>query len=184
MAQNAVARRYAVALSELAHERGVLDEVEAELRQLQEVAVDGTGLARLLANERISLPDKERIVNEVLRDSISDLTKNFLLLLVQKGRIADLDEMIEAYIEMANEYRGMLDVWVTSAFPLDEDQLRALAGSLQQKTGKRIRMQQTTDASLVGGVVLRVGDRVIDGSVAGILRRMRRTLASADAGQV
>ena len=175
-----LARRYAQALGELAVEKGLLDKVEAEFSLLIRLIDENAQWRRLMYRPHVSPEAKLAVLREVLDGQLSPLMTNFLRLVIRKRREAYLPAMYAAFKEFADEARGIVRVKVRSAAPLESAVAERLRQRLGQWTGKRVEMELEVDPSLMGGVVVRMGDIVMDGSVAGRLERLRGHLRAAD----
>jgi F-type H+-transporting ATPase subunit delta len=113
---------------------------------------------------------------EICQEQIDKEAANFLKLLVQNGRLPLLSTISSLFEEYKAEYEGYLDVQVTSAYELTDESFRVLADKLEKALGKKINMNVAVDKSLIGGVLVRAGDQVIDGSIKGRLQQMQKTL--------
>ncbi|HEY8347505.1 MAG TPA: F0F1 ATP synthase subunit delta [Symbiobacteriaceae bacterium] len=181
MANQVVARRYAQALFELAQERNMLDQVERELGMVAELVRTNLRLRSVLEDVMTSAEVKQHLMEALFRDKVSDLVLHFLFLVVRKRREALIPQMFDAYVEFANEARGIVEVEVRSAVPMDEDVLQRLQQRLEARLGKRVKFQTQVAPELIGGLVVRVGDLLMDGSVRTRLNRMRERLIRAKA---
>lgn len=171
-----VARRYARALGELAHERDVLGQVEQDLALILEMLEQEGEFRRVWEHQRIAKAEKRKILEQVLGNRISPLTLKFLFLLLEKRREAILQDVAEEFSHLANQVRDVVDVEVKTARALDEDEREALSARLSEYLGKQVRIIEITAPELLGGVVARVGDLVMDGSVLNRLRRLQEQL--------
>ena len=175
MRANSVARRYARALFELAREKG---NAASWLEQLEAVA-DATAskeLAESLRSSSISEPHKIAALESVFSDLPQEL-RNLLRLLIARGRIDILPGICVAYREHLDELLGRVDAQVISARPLSSDEVEAIQTHLSERTGRTVTVNPAVDKDLIGGVIMRVGDEVIDASVATRLDRLRQRLA-------
>jgi F-type H+-transporting ATPase subunit delta len=111
-------------------------------------------------------------------DGLSAPARNLVLLLVRRGRIEQLPRVAAEFARLDERRQGITRATATSAMPLTDTEVRALTARLEQMTGGRIALQTDVDEGLIGGLVVRVGDRLIDGSVRGRLERLRNQLAS------
>lgn len=179
MKSRKLARRYAIALGELAEEKGLLKDVEEEMKSFRAVLIEGPSFQRALESENVSSEEKLKLIDETFRDRFSKLTLNFLLLVVTKHRETVLKEMVDEFLDYADEKRGVVEVEVTTATPLTDEQSSAISGKLAQMTGKEIRLTAKEDADLLGGIVARIGDLVMDGSVKSRLNRLGQQLKKA-----
>ncbi|MFZ5813738.1 MAG: F0F1 ATP synthase subunit delta [Bacillota bacterium] len=181
MLNQAVARRYARALFDLAQEKGQLDQVAKEL-ELVAAMIQTDGYLRAVMNDVLISPNqKHSLVTKVFGGKVSPLVLNFLYVVVRKRREAHLPEMYRAFMDLANEAQGVVEVEVRSAFELPEETVKNLEGKLVAKLGKRVKFQTQVAPELIGGLVVRVGDTLMDGSVRTRLRRMRERLISSKA---
>src|SRR5690606_26719359 len=121
---------------------------------------------RALASQNVKVEEKQRLVKEAFAGKLSRITLNFLLLVIAKRREAYIEEMIDAYVEYANKRRGVVEVELTAAHPLTDEQKAAVSARLEQVLGKGVRLSVREDPDILGGLIARVGDLVMDGSVA------------------
>lgn len=179
MASAGSGRRYAQAVFEIARDQ---DSYEEWLRDLQTLA-DVFGIQEVqtfLEEPRVSSEDKEKLLDEHL-PSLSPLAKNLSHVLMAKKRIALAPGIFEAYQEMVDEERGVVSATVTSALALDAESQKKIEETLQERVGRELRLSSDVDPDLVGGLVIRVGDRVIDGSTRTRLRNLRSWLREESA---
>ncbi|MFZ5641406.1 MAG: F0F1 ATP synthase subunit delta [Bacillota bacterium] len=176
MIENAVARRYAQAFFAIAREKNQLDQLEKELQQVVETINSNSELKILMNHQLVDPRDKKAMVNEVFSGALSETTVNFLNFVIDKYRITYLQEIYEAFVVYANEARNIADAQVRSAAALSDEDLKALEQRLVKVTGKNIRLSNEVDPSLIGGVVVRIGDKVIDGSLFRRLGRLKENL--------
>jgi len=173
------AKRYAQAAFDIARERDELDRWVEDLRAIADLAAQ-PGVVELLASSRVPFEVKERLLRSGLAD-VSPLALNLARLLVQKGRIALAGQVRDEYQRLLDEHRGMAQALVLTAVPLSEDEERAVAQRLRELTGKEIVLERRVDPEIMGGLVARVGDRLIDGSTRTRLLELRRKLAGETA---
>jgi F-type H+-transporting ATPase subunit delta len=162
---NPVARRYALALYEEARVRSVADAVDADVRSLGESLRTIRELRAALTSPVISRTRKEVIVKRLFDGRVHPLVTSFLLLLIRKEREELAPAVVEAYTALVDEREGVLEARVRSARPLSADQAEALRKRLEAGTGRSIRLHMDVDPALLGGLVVRVADRVHDGSL-------------------
>lgn len=179
MLSKSVARRYAAAFFELAQERNQLGEMEVQLQNLVADINANRELKRIFYHRLVKENDKKIIVKEIFGGRISPLLLNFICLLIDKKREAYLEQIQLQYMEMANKARNILDATVTSAIELSPKDLKGLQARLSELTGKNVRLKTMVDPKLIGGLVIRVGDRVIDGSITKRLQMLKSNLSKA-----
>jgi F-type H+-transporting ATPase subunit delta len=161
-----LAGRYASALFDLASEAGTVTAVEADLDRLAEALHESAELRALIRNPEVS---REQIgkVSGGMADylGLADLTRNFLGVLAENRRIAELPAMIRAFHAIAAAQRGEVTAEVASAHPLTDAQLATLEQKLRAREGRTVKVRSRVEPELLGGLVITVGSRRIDGSI-------------------
>jgi F-type H+-transporting ATPase subunit delta len=172
----AVAQRiYAKALFEAAQEKDRLDSVREELRAFAEAVEQVPQLRALLENPEVESRQKVEALREILGDA-DELVRNFLLLVVEKGRAQELAEIVSEFDALVAAEEGILDVKLTTAVELSDDDATKLLEQIEKVSGRRLRATREVDPELIGGFVLRAGSHRADASVRGRLQRLRREL--------
>lgn len=168
-------RRYAEAVFDLAREEDALDRWRGDLQVIAAFAAE-PGVARVLANARVPREAKERLVTAGLGGRIVPQAMNLVRLLEQRGRMLDAPAVLERYQELLDEHRGVAHARVTTAVALSDDERRAVAAKLSELTDKQVDVTSVVDESIIGGVIARIGDQLIDGSTRSRLIALRRRL--------
>lgn len=184
---NDVARVYAESLYELAVKEGGMakaQEIGAELSAIGETIRGNKPFAEFLRTPVIDRATREKSLARMLKGRVSSLLERFVLVLNRKGRAAALADIDMAYDSLLQEKLGKVELDVWTAGPVGADQLRMIQSRVQGVLGKEVVVHAYTDPSLIGGIKLRIGDRLIDGSVAAKLRAMRAHLADAAGSDV
>ena len=177
----AVARRYAKALILIGQEDGNADQYNKELQGIVGLFDSQEGFEQALTNPLINKNDRKKLLMAVVNGvKVSDVMKSFLILLFDKGRIGFLREIASYYNDMAGELNGVVKATVTSARKLTKKTTEKIQKSLAKKTGKTIVLSVEEDPSLIGGIVTKIGDLVLDGSVKTQLMNMRETLKKGE----
>jgi F-type H+-transporting ATPase subunit delta len=171
------ARRYAESAFEIASRDGTIDRWRSDLDAAGAVLED-PAVARGLSDPTVSTDLREQAVSSGFGSKVSGPVLNMLKLLVQRGRIEDLPRIAAEFRRLDNLRLGISPARVVSAAPLEPAEVNALTARLEEMTGGRIELEQEVDPSLLGGLTVRVGDRLIDGSVRGRLERLRNQLVS------
>ena len=171
-----LARKYARAIFELACEENKLQEFGDDLAKVQHLYADCPELKSYLSNPNFRPEDKKSLLKEIFEGGIQEHMLNFLLLLVDKRRMHVFDAISAIFTQLSNEKRGIAVADVTSVDELGEEQLAELRTKLERVTGKQVSLRRHRDPSLIGGVVVRIGDRRIDGSIKGRLEAMTAEL--------
>ncbi|KKI89703.1 ATP synthase F0F1 subunit delta [Bacillus sp. SA1-12] len=178
MSRDIIAKRYAIALFQLAKEKNSVDQIENDLNVVKEVFVGSKELSVALSHPKVTMDAKKSIVKDSFA-SLSVLVLNTLLLLVERHRSDLVIDVVDQYINYANETRGTENATVYSVRPLTENELASISASFAKKVGKQsLQLQNVVDKTLIGGVKLRIGNRIYDGSVSGKLERIERQLVA------
>jgi F-type H+-transporting ATPase subunit delta len=172
MLKGAVGSRYAEALFQIAQEQENIEQLEQELQSVVKIIADSRDLQKILYHPQITPEEKKVILKSIFAGRVSRVTVNFLYLLIDHKREFFLKDIVTFFMEMANQVRNLAQAQVTSAVELKGEEKKKLNEILEKIVRKRIRAEYSIDPSLVGGVVVRIGDRVIDGSVRTKLARM------------
>ena len=180
---DAVSRVYAEALVGLAEKNNELDELAEEVAALQQMAADSAELNKLFTSPVIGAADRTALVQRLFEGKTSDNLYKFIQVVNRKGRLAALPGICGAVAQIVAAKRGQIDVQVTVAQPLDDASAARVAQELGQTLGKTVNLHQTVDQSILGGMKLRIGDRLIDASVATRLTRIQHKLAAAGRAQ-
>ncbi|HEX3881716.1 MAG TPA: F0F1 ATP synthase subunit delta [Stellaceae bacterium] len=172
-----LAERYAAALFELADERRELDAVAGDLRAMRAMLHDSADLSRLVRSPVLSRADQGRAIALVAEKAeLSQLTRDFLAVAARNRRLFAVPAMIEAYLAKLAARRGEITAEVTAAQPLTEAQNTALTEQLRRAVGGRVAVDLKIDPSLIGGMVVKIGSRMVDGSLRSKLQRLRLAL--------
>ncbi|MEM9840623.1 MAG: F0F1 ATP synthase subunit delta [Pseudomonadota bacterium] len=175
-----IAERYAGALFELARDEGVVEKVEADLDALAKAHDDSTDLKRLIQSPAFTSEDKLTGFTAILEQAgANPLTINFGKLLTTNGRLPLLNEVIAKFKAIAADARGEVSAEVISAHPLSDDQMSELTTQLRASIGKDIALQTRTDPDLLGGLIVKIGSKMIDSSLKTKLARLRARLKEA-----
>jgi F-type H+-transporting ATPase subunit delta len=169
-------RRYAEAAFEVALRDDTLETWRRELELATATLVSGE-LADVLANPATPLDQRVDAADRIFAD-LSRPVRNLVLLLVRRGRIEQLPRVAAEFARLDDRRNGLIHATATSAAPLGPDEIRSVTARLEELTGGRVVLETAVDPDLLGGIVVRVGDRLIDGSVRGRLERLRNQLAS------
>jgi F-type H+-transporting ATPase subunit delta len=172
-----VARRYASALADVAVERGDEREVQTEIDSWVSM-IEATPLLReVFANPTIPYDQKRKVLEDLIsRSRVRETTASFLRVLLKNQRLSELKEVADRYGQVLDERGGIVAAYVTTARAIPDELRNSLHQALVESTGKTVRLSFTTDESLIGGVVARVGSTIFDGSVRSELERLALTL--------
>lgn len=175
-----LAGRYASALFDLAEDEGALDAVAADLRGFESLLDESDELRRLIRSPVISREEQGRALAAISdRAGFQPLTRRFMGLLAHKRRLFALPDIIKAYNFLLAEHRGEVSAQLVSAIPLSEDQVETVRDQLKKAVGKDVILTTTVDPTLLGGVVVRVGSRMIDASLRTKLHQLELAMKGA-----
>ena len=170
------ARRYADAAFEIGRADGTLETWERDLATLRE-ALGDEQLRRLVEHPAVPFAEKEKVLRRVVT-GVSREPLALALLMIRRGRPGAIDAMVDRFAELVRRERGISLAEVRTALPLDDEQRTAIAERLRALTGDRVEMNELVDESLMGGISVRIGDRLYDASVRSRLERLRARLTA------
>jgi len=176
MSKFTTAKRYAKALLEVAKEQGAIAQVKEDFAALVEAVRGNETLQMLLNHPQVELQDKKHLLTGAMQQA-NPLLVNFLHLMVDKGREGSLFAIYDLFAKLVDEYEGIVEATITSSTPLDAETIKQITDKFSQKLGKNVRAITQVDPTLLGGVVVRIGDRLYDGSVKGKLNRLSKSLS-------
>jgi F-type H+-transporting ATPase subunit delta len=178
MARRSYARRYSQAVFDIARERNELDRWQSDLKKIATLA-DDAELIALLENPKIHFEDKAKLLAKGLGD-INPLALNLVYLLVSRGRFDMVADIADEYQRLLDSYRGIERAEVTTAIELDDKERRKLEERLEAVVGKKVVVKPRVDPSVLGGIVARVGGKLLDGSTRNKLMALKKALASGE----
>jgi len=172
-----LANKYSRAIFLLAQEENKLDEYGKELKQLSADIDSFPELKTYLASPMIPVQAKKEVAAKAsAEEGLSPMVQNFFCMLVEKGRSELLDEIVSEYESFANEAQGIIVADVTTARDLKATQADSLSSKLAEITGKQIKLRPHLDPKIIGGAIVRMGDKRIDGSLTGKLQALQAEL--------
>jgi F-type H+-transporting ATPase subunit delta len=178
MSNTLVAKRYASALFQIANEQQILGQVEEDLRVVKEVLEYNSDLKAVLKSSKLTIDKKKEIVKNAFA-SVNVFVLNTVLVLIDRHREDQIVEVTDQFLELANEAMGIAEADVYSARELTDAEREALSATFAAKIGKKsLRIENIVDSNLLGGIRLRIGNRIYDGSLRGKLDRLERKLLS------
>ena len=178
MSNRSLSRRYAQALFLSSQEKNLLDEVETELKMVVASIKGSRELFRIISRDIIPTEEKKALLVKLFQGKISPQTMNFIKLVMDKHREKYLQEMLSEYIVLADTARNMLEAEVKTAVEMSPQQQELLKKQLSTYTGKDVRLNIELDPSLLGGVMIKIGDKVYDGSARQQLQALKERLES------
>jgi F-type H+-transporting ATPase subunit delta len=176
MADNAsIARPYAKAVFDLAQEANAFDAWTAALDQLALISNDDN-FSALVSDPRVDGANVAELLTDLAKDSLPDGGINFIKLLVKNDRLDTLADINQQYTDLVAKAQALVNAEIITAKPLTDDQKSSLAAALEQRLGLKVELEETVDADLVGGAIIKAGDMVIDGSAKGRIEKLTTAL--------
>lgn len=173
MSAQTVARRYAVALADVAISKGEERQVQSELASWASMIETNPLLKEVFANPTIPYDQKRKVLQELIsRSRVSETTAAFLQVLLKNQRLAQLKDVVERFGLLLDERAGVVAARVTTAHPVAPEQQKALEEALGSLTGLSVRLNFATDETIIGGLVAHIGSTIFDGSVESQLQRL------------
>lgn len=175
MLKGAIARRYAEAIFDIAQRQNTVDRTLEDIKGIAQL-FSGRKLSYLLREPKIPAQRKETALRQVLADKVLPTSLNLALLIVQRQLVEVMPNIATELENFVLDYRNQAVAEVTTAAPMDEAQSATITRALERKTGKKILLQKRVDPAILGGVVARVGDEIVDGSVRNRLHNLQQQL--------
>ncbi|MEM8772154.1 MAG: F0F1 ATP synthase subunit delta [Pseudomonadota bacterium] len=175
-----VAGRYAAALFDLAKDEGVADKVEAELKDLRAATDASDDLKNFVKSPVYDRDDQMAAISALAEKAgYSELTSNFLKLAASNRRLFVIGDMVSAFVALAAEDRGEVTASATSAAPMNDEQLKSLRMEIESMVGKAVNLQTRVDPDLLGGLIVKVGSKMIDSSLRTKLNKLKTRMKEA-----
>lgn len=172
-----ISRRYAKALLSLGQEDGNYEKYGRDLKEFSSFCKDKGEFFHVISSQIFSVEDRKKILDSVLKKmGFSDVVKNFLRLLLDKNRMGAIQEMTDYYAKLTDEISGITRAEIITARPLKKEAQGKIEKTLASLTSKNVRIEVREDQSLIGGIVVRIGDLVLDGSVKAQLEGLKESL--------
>ena len=178
MAGSEVAQRYASAFFDLAQDEGKVDALESDLTAIGKAIEESDALKSLIASPVYSRAEKESAITAILSQA-DPLTRNLAALMASNGRLFALPGVIAAFRQLAAEARGEVSAEAISAVALSDDQQKRLRAEIEASIGKAVNLQTRVDESLLGGLIVKVGSKMVDSSLRTKLTRLKMAMKEA-----
>jgi F-type H+-transporting ATPase subunit delta len=180
VSQSTIAERYARAILELGDEAGQLAETTEQIRSLAASFTESAELRAITSNPNVEAGARDALLKDLgARLGVSTLAMNAVRLMAVRGRLTALPDVAVALAHLADQKAGVLRATVTSAAALSEDYYAELTGELEKRTSRKVLLERRQDPSLIAGVITRIGDHTIDGSLKGRLAALERQLLAS-----
>lgn len=171
-----VGKRYAEALFGAAVDLGKLEEFRSEMQFVADTFDSSEELKTIFEHPKLSKAEKKDILNELFKERVSTEVLNLCYIMVDKGRGGHIRDVSDVYNQLANKKQGIVDAEAITAVEMTAEELENLKATLSKKLGKQVELTNTVDKTIVGGVVVQVEGKIIDGSVKGKLNDIHRSL--------
>ena len=178
MIERQVSKRYARAFFKAAKNKGIIDQISEELGNLRAIIASDDSLINFLDAPQINDADKSRLVDDIFKNNFSQLIYSLVLLAVEKRRSRYLVAIIDEFIKIVEEEKGIIRAKVTTAVPLDLDLRDSIVSRLETMTSKKVVIFAMVDRNIIGGVIINMGNQVIDDSVRFKLNTIKNKLIS------
>ncbi len=172
-----ISKTYGDALFELAVEEGKIDVLLEEIEQLQKILAENADFGSLMNHPKIIKEEKIEVAKTVFEGRVSEELLGFLTIIISKDRYREIDEILKYFVAKVKEYKGIGIATVTTAVPLKDSQCKEVEKKLLDTTQyKSMEISYDVDGSLIGGMVIRIGDRVVDSSIKTKLSELQKDL--------
>lgn len=172
-----IANRYADALFQLSEEENISKEIYSELHDVVNIVKNNKDLDNVLKSPLVSKAEKIVLIEKIFSDKINRNLKNFLKILVEKGRISSLKYIELTFKQLLNDKNNIIEGTVISAIPMSNDKVKQLEENLSKKYNKNVTLENKVDETILGGVIVRLGNTQIDGSVKSRLDNIKDQLS-------
>ncbi|MBO8129417.1 MAG: F0F1 ATP synthase subunit delta [Peptococcaceae bacterium] len=182
MIKGAVATRYAQALFDIARDKKQIEEIEGELNTFIQALDESHDLQQLVYHPQVPFAMKKDVLATLFKDTLSETTFNFICLVLERRREPYLKAIAEQYLKLAYETRNIAEADVVSAVEVPSNVKDDLVNTLSTMTGKEVRVNYAVDPEILGGLVIRLGDRIIDASVKRQLEKVHESIREIQIG--
>lgn len=164
MSKNNIGRRYAEAIFSIGNSNDNVQEIYESLNKIMELYLSNEDLKNILDNPLIQMEEKEKVINKIFENEKESI-KNIILYILSKGRIQNIKEIVTEYLKIYYLKNNILDVEAIFSNEISEAQKSKLIKNLKKRTKKTINLKVVIDKSIIGGGILKVGDKIIDGTI-------------------
>lgn len=173
-----VLRPYATALFEIAKEREQIEQFEKQVDTVIQTLKQESQFMELLMHPKIMVDEKIQLIDTIFNGRVADEITGTLAIIIKKGRQDVLLDILELFLEMVSDHLGIVKATVTSAVELSKEQLAQIRNKIENGTGKTVELHTIINPSIIGGMIIRVGDHVVDASISGRLQTLKEKLTN------
>jgi len=174
--KNEIARQYSKALYEIGEEKDNLFELYDELKELHQTIKSSEELSEALFHQRVLVEEKQKVFKRVFEGKLSDDIYKFMLLLIEKRRIYFLENIVQEFRRHVYKHENIITVKVTTAVEMQEETREKLKAKLKEHVDKKIEMEEYCDPDIIGGMIIKIGDYLIDGSIKSKLESLEEKI--------
>lgn len=171
-----IGKRYAEALYEVALELDKLEQFKNEIKAISQVLQSEPKLKTILGHPKLSKDEKKDIINSIFKGRVSQEVINLCYIVIDKGREAYLTDISKEYIKLSNEKQGIVEAKAITAVPMKDEEMKKLENQLSKKLAKKVLLSNEIDSTIIGGVLVKIGDKVIDASIKGRFEELYKDL--------
>ena len=179
-----LAGKYALAIFEIAQEKNMLEEIQTQLTAIKELFAENLELNSLVNNLLVPKEPKIEIIKQVFGQQIDTVLLRFLVVLLEKNRISLFEKIHRAYVNLLNEQNNIAEIKVTTARNLSETEYAEVSEKIGKLLNKKIILIKHINPEIMGGIIIQMGDKLIDGSIARQLKNMEKSLKSIDMREI
>ena len=172
-----IANRYAEALFQIGEEENKTDNLYNELKEVSSLMNTNKDLNNVMKSPLVSKKEKIQLIDTLFAGKVDNDLKNFLKILIEKGRITSINAIGETYKELLNEKNNILEGYVISAVPMNDEKIKELETELSKKYNKNVTLENRVDKSVLGGALVRLGNTEIDGTIKTRLNGLKNQLS-------
>lgn len=176
MSEQRVASRYAKSLLDLSKEQNVLEAVKNDITEFQRIVKENISLHTMLKSPVVNNGDKIAVLKKVFEQSFNKMTISFLAIVVRKNRSAVLESISEAFLQQYNDFNNIISATVKTAQAIDAAVTAEVTQFIEKQSGKKVALTTIIDPSLIGGLVIQIGDNLYDASISGKINKVKQNL--------
>lgn len=180
MNESLITVRYAKALFSLAKEKGILDSLKNDIEKIALICNQSTEFILLLESPIIKTSKKIDLINQIFKGNIQELTHDFLVLIITNKRESHIPGICRYFLVLSRKDIGIKTVMITTAEEFSPDFIKKISSIIEKGLNSKIELEQKTDSSIIGGIILRVEDKQLDSSVAKQLKEIKNTLINTE----
>ncbi|WP_352419714.1 F0F1 ATP synthase subunit delta [Proteiniborus sp.] len=171
-----IGKRYAEALYEVALELDKLEQFKDEIKAISQVLESEPKLKTIFEHPKLSKDEKKDIINSIFKGRVSQEILNLCYIVIDKGRETNLSDICEEYTKLSNIKQGIVEATAITAVPMQNKEMKKLEKQLSMKLDKKVLLSNVIDSTIIGGVLVKIGDKVIDASVKGKFEELYKDL--------